>query len=83
MSLSVFESKSIDHDTELVVAEDADDAKRIWGEVVLGDDRVEWVQVPADRTIDIFCDDAQCVVTKTAQEWAEENGWGYLASENY
>lgn len=81
MRLQVF-SDGVD----LVVAESADDAGRVWSDYTSDPrtdpdyDGMEWEPLPDDRSLPI--DDEGTVTTRTAGEWAAA-GRRFLASSHY
>ena len=71
--------------TELVVASTIEDVREVLREhrreddIVLGD----FAKLPDDKLITIVDEDGVLKTSKTAAEWAAENGRGFLCSTEY
>jgi len=84
--------------TNWVIAADVEDAWRVWSEKS-GEEREDyeddwtWEEVPTGDELAIWCDaggipcdpeeDGSELLTKTAAQWVEEHGRGFLCSTEY
>lgn len=75
------------NDYDTVVAYSVEDAKEICKvQCDCVEDEIEWQEIPDDEVLKIDVNGSynpEDLVSKTAKEWAEENGRGYLCCTEY
>lgn len=89
MSLHVFTD---DQNVDSVVAESVQDAWAVWTEhtgiTAIDVPEMEWNQVPDDKPITLNFEDEERdgdngKITRTASEWAQRKGRGFLGSTEF